>query len=134
MDQQAHSQNFRHRHRLHGKNDFERVFEARMRKVVGPLIVFGRANDLGYCRLGMAASKKVGNAVERNRFKRLLREAFRLRNGDWPRGYDLVVVVRQHEMQGLEDYQRMLRDAAKGVERVHQHRQKQQGHESGSSE
>jgi ribonuclease P protein component len=46
-------------------------------------------------RLGITASRKVGNAVQRNRAKRLLREAFRCIRTELPSGLDLVVIVRQ---------------------------------------
>jgi len=46
-------------------------------------------------RLGITASRKVGNAVQRNRAKRLLREAFRCIRTELPSGIDLVVIVRQ---------------------------------------
>jgi ribonuclease P protein component len=52
-----------------------------------------RADD-GPPRLGVVASRKVGNAVARNRAKRLVREAFRLHQEALPRGVDLVVIVR----------------------------------------
>ncbi len=49
----------------------------------------------GVPRLGITASRKVGNAVVRNRAKRLVREAFRSTPELWPRGVDLVVIVRK---------------------------------------
>jgi ribonuclease P protein component len=48
----------------------------------GPaLTLFGLANDVGSCRLGVTVTRKVGRAVTRNRIKRVLREIFR-RNPD----------------------------------------------------
>lgn len=38
-----------------------------------------RRNSLGHARLGLAVSRRFGNAVQRNRFKRRIREAFRTR-------------------------------------------------------
>jgi ribonuclease P protein component len=65
--------------------------------VDGPLLsLVACDNDLGYDRLGLAASRRVGGAVARNRAKRLLREAFRRhkRALAGPRGEDLVALPR----------------------------------------
>ena len=51
-------------------------------------------NELPYCRLGLAVSRKVGNAVVRNKIKRRLREIFRKQLKDRPLQYDFVVVAR----------------------------------------
>jgi len=45
-------------------------------------------------RLGITASRKVGNAVHRNRAKRLVREAFRATRDLWWPGLDVVVIVK----------------------------------------
>ncbi len=104
-------------HRLSGKLAFAAVFDARVRKNVGPLGVAGRLNGLPHNRLGLSVSRRVGNAVRRNRMKRLLREAFRLNQHAWPTGMDLVVVVRPHQPQGLGDYARMLGMAVESLSR-----------------
>ena len=59
--------------------------------------------------LGLSVAARVGTAPRRNRIKRLLREAFRLMQHDFPRPYDLVIVVRPHEPLILAEYQRILR-------------------------
>lgn len=58
-------------------------------------VVFVRARpDEEPARLGITVTRKFGGAVQRNRAKRLLREAFRLYPQLFPRGADLVVLVR----------------------------------------
>lgn len=86
--------------------EFQAVYKAKTRKVVGPLVFFARPNDLGHCRLGMGVSRKVGNAVYRNRIKRRLREAFRMGAMDVPTGYDVVISVRPHDPLPLSSYQK----------------------------
>jgi len=58
-------------------------------------LVFLRANRLDRPRLGIVASKKVGNAVKRNYLKRRLREFFRLHKSRLPPATDMVVVVKK---------------------------------------
>jgi ribonuclease P protein component len=73
--------------------DFERVFAARASAADGSLIVYAANSDLGYARLGLAVSRRNGSAVARNRWKRLLREAFRLTQHALP-PIDLVCIPR----------------------------------------
>ena len=58
----------------------------------GFLVLYVAPNDLGKTRLGLIVSRKCGNAVVRNSWKRALREAFRLSYLDLPVGYDLVAL------------------------------------------
>jgi len=95
-------------HRLGGRINFAQVFDARVKESRGPLTIYSLPNDLTHPRLGISISRRVGNAVKRNRIKRLLRESFRLIQHDLPRGYDLVVVVRPHETLILAEYQKIL--------------------------
>jgi len=47
-------------------------------------------------RLGITVTKKAGNAVKRNRIKRLIREFFRLNKSLFPSGYDVVVMAKRN--------------------------------------
>ena len=93
---------------LRSPAEFAAVYDARVRESRGPLLIYALPNDLGHPRLGLSTSRKVGTAVRRNRIRRLLREAFRHMQHDFPRGYDLVVVVRPHEPLMLAEYQKIL--------------------------
>jgi ribonuclease P protein component len=98
--------------RLSGRRAFAAVFEKGVKRTSGPLIIFGLKNDLAHSRLGLSVSRAVGNAVKRNRIKRLLREAFRLNRRALPAGIDFVIVVRPHATKELADYAELLGRAA----------------------
>jgi ribonuclease P protein component len=102
--------------RLRGQSAFKHVFDANVRKDAGPISVLGVPNaGLRRIRFGISIGKRVGIAAKRNRIKRLLREAFRLTQHDWPAGYDLVCVVKPHEARTLAEYQRMLFGAIRSL-------------------
>jgi ribonuclease P protein component len=56
-------------------------------------LVILNQNRRDITRLGITASKRVGNAVKRNRTKRLIREFFRLNKQQIPKGYDISVIA-----------------------------------------
>jgi ribonuclease P protein component len=94
--------------RVRSRLDFSAVFEPKVREARGPLVVYAIPTEQQTPRLGLSVSRHVGTAPRRNRIKRLLRESFRLMQHDFPRPYDLVIVVRPHEPLMLADYQRLL--------------------------
>ena len=84
----------RKKDRLRTPADFKQVFERRCSVSDTWIILYGKPNELGYSRIGLSVSRKVGNAVVRNRFKRLFREAFRLTRSELQAGLDLVLIPR----------------------------------------
>ena len=99
---------FRRSDRLLDSRDFRRVLRRGRRRASAELVVvtadpFEKSNDPGALpdsgqalrRLGITASRKVGNAVVRNRFKRRVRAWFRENRGELPGDVDLVVIARR---------------------------------------
>ena len=75
-------------------NDFRRIY-ARGKSYVSPLVVvYALKNRTKNVRVGITTSKKVGNAVQRNRSRRVIREAFRALAPRVRPGFDLVLVAR----------------------------------------
>ena len=105
---------FPRRLRLTHAREYQAVYSAKVRKSSGLLLIYGMPNGRAEHRLGLAIHRRVGNAVARNRIKRLLREAFRLDRHSYPLlsvpvegnklGCDLIIQVKIHEPGELTDY------------------------------
>ena len=89
-----------HAQRLHDPRDFERVYSVRKVVRTPKLVVFFCPNGLKTARLGVSVGRKHGNAVRRNRIKRVFRAAFRQSRAQLPGGLDYVLVPRQ----GVQGY------------------------------
>ena len=104
MVARLHDPRFLRKHRIRRRGDFQRAFRRRASASDRRLLIFGHENGLGHPRLGLSVSRKVGGAVVRNRWKRMIREAFRLSRPKLPQGIDLVVIPRpgaEPELAGL---------------------------------
>jgi len=82
------------RYRLRSNKQFQLVRREGRSWAHPFLVLCALPNDLEHNRFGFSASHWVGNAVVRNRAKRLMREATRLRQGDIKEGWDLVFIAR----------------------------------------
>ncbi|MDG2291542.1 MAG: ribonuclease P protein component [Phycisphaerales bacterium] len=93
-------------------SEFRHIYGNGQRTRKGPYVFHALPNELGHPRLGLSVSRKVGNAVIRNRVKRRLREAFRHLQHELPGSYDLVITVQPHEVRSMPDCTTHLRQAA----------------------
>ncbi len=80
--------------RIRKKNDFSSLYREGSRFRGRHFSLVFRRNELGYSRLAVVASRKVGSAVVRNRVKRRLRELFRRNKGLLAEPIDLIVIAR----------------------------------------
>ncbi|HID74546.1 MAG TPA: ribonuclease P protein component [Planctomycetaceae bacterium] len=106
-------QRFLREYRIRRRKDFDAVFKRRAAAGDQYLLVLGNENGLDHPRLGLSVPRRIGTAVARNRWKRLLREAFRLTRARLPSGIDLVVVPRRAEPPDLGRLQQSLRRLAR---------------------
>ena len=80
--------------RLRKTAEFRKVYDFGQKQVGRHIVLWVRPNELGHFRAGAVASKKVGNAVTRNRAKRRIRELIRGHQHQFSPGQDLVPVSR----------------------------------------
>jgi ribonuclease P protein component len=86
-------QKFRRAEHIRRRADFQRIYERGLKTQGRYATIFILPNELACGRLGIAATRKLGGAVRRNRAKRLIREVFR-QNKLAP-GLDIVVVPKR---------------------------------------
>ncbi len=80
------------RARLHKRREFLRLYNLGSRSSLRGFAVLALPNSLNRNRLGVSVTRKHGNAVERNRIRRIIKEAFRLENPELPVGFDFVCI------------------------------------------
>ena len=74
--------------------DFRRLYNRGISITDPALVIYYSKNRAGICRIGITTGKKIGNAVERNRSRRVLKEAFRSVCPQVKPQYDIVIVAR----------------------------------------
>lgn len=105
---------------LNRNGDFKRIYSKGSAHVNPALVTYIMKNRAGICRIGITSSKKIGNAVARNKARRLVRAAFRqLYSEEAERlsGFDFVFVCRgrtrhKKSTEIMKIMQRQLREAA----------------------
>ena len=82
------------------RKDFVNLNRSRERYRTKHFTIIIKENGLKITRLGITVSKKTGNAVKRNKVKRLVREYFRLNQNTFLSGHDIVFIANK-DMEGL---------------------------------
>ncbi len=107
--------------RLRQRADFLAAASGTRVPAAGFVLQAAKRTDHGPARFGFTVSKKVGNAVERNRVRRRLREIVRLSGESRTRaGHDYVLIGRRAALQ--LPYARIAKDFDSALQRAHQGR------------
>jgi len=96
--------------RLRSQADFDGVYQSDHFAADNVLVIRATRNGSTQTRLGLSVSRKVGNAVVRNHWKRRIRESFRLQQSELPVGLDIVVRPRKG---AVYDYDAIFRSLKK---------------------
>lgn len=84
------------KYRLRKNMEFKRVYNGGKSYWNRNLILYVRKNDLKNSRIGITITKKIGNAVVRNRIRRRMKEIIRLKLGNIKNGYDLILIPKKN--------------------------------------
>lgn len=104
---------------LRNQKHFNAVYKKGKSKGSRYVVVLYKKNGLEYSRVAFLASKKVGNSVQRNRARRLMRESFRHINKNLVMGYDIIFVARNNiNGQKCQDVQRCMYGAMKASQLI----------------
>ena len=105
---------FGQRWRIRRRSEFLRIQGQGRKFVTDHFLIFSKPNAIGHPRIGITVSRKVGNAVLRNRIKRLVREVFRI-DRSWFQGSHDVVIVARRSAAGA-DFQAVKREVRRFCE------------------
>ena len=89
--------------RLKKNSQFKAILAKKNRFAADLLVLFIAPNDMGLSRLGISIGKSFGNAVQRNRAKRYIREAFRLNQDKIADDFDYLVMISPKKLKQNPD-------------------------------
>jgi ribonuclease P protein component len=86
---------FSNNEKILNRADFVKLNRSGKRLYTKHFTLIINENGQGVTRLGVTVTRKMGNAVRRNRVKRLIREFFRLNKKQLPQGHDIVIIAKK---------------------------------------
>jgi ribonuclease P protein component len=89
-------QSYRKSERITNRSDYRAIYDQGVRISSRNFTSIICSNKQGAKRLGITVTKKAGNAVKRNRIKRLIREFFRLNKSLFPAGQDVIIMAKRN--------------------------------------
>lgn len=101
---------------LTDNREFKKIYRDSNSKVTKYFVLYYRPGTCDTSRVGFTVSKKIGNAVVRNRVRRRLKECFRLHEDSLDGCYDLVIVARARSLKG--DFHHMCGLLKKALEEI----------------
>ncbi len=102
--------------RLRGRDRIDALFAAGAVGKSSLVVARALPNELAYSRIAVIVGRKSGKAHERNRIRRRLRAAFRTRKGEFPAGYDLLLLARRGVLEA--DFEALREGLARAVRRA----------------
>ena len=93
--------------RIKKQADFQRLFQKGKRAHSSSMTILYRNSDK--MRMGISIGKKHGKSVQRNRIKRLIREAFRSAYADMKGNYSIVIIPKVAEEYSFKTFERHLK-------------------------
>lgn len=100
------SEKFPKADRILKRDVFRHVYEKGRKKQFWYFTAFVLVRQSGTARIGITATRKIGNSVEQNRARRLVREAFRKNKWLVPNGVDIVINVKRPLVEaGYADFE-----------------------------
>jgi len=100
--------------RLRKRSEFKKADKNKIARLVTKnLIILAAPNQHPHARIGLTVSKKIGIAVQRNRFKRILREVYRRNKQLFPAGFDFILIAKKSETD--PSYPELFQEIAKAL-------------------
>ena len=105
----------KYQYRLRKNKEFQAVYGEKNSVAAGAVVLYSKDTGNGVPRVGFSMSKKTGNAVVRNRCRRLMREVVRLHLGEMDPGKDYVFIGRRSLADA--DFIQVERDVLRALKR-----------------